>query len=146
MLTNYPGSGGFTKGSEIRGPIMAFPVGVVTIRGFPVSELLDYGVDYVPPPPKPGTVKTPAAGSADAKAGANGETPAKLDAASVATFKFHLQKAKDGDVGSQFRVAQLYLEGKGTQRDTNQAIVWFKKAKEQGNDEAANELKNLESP
>ncbi len=141
ILTNYPGSGGFTKGSEIRGPIMAFPVGVVKVGSFAALELLDYGTEYVPPPPKLGTVKAPAGGASATKTAENADC--KLDATSVATFKFHLQKARDGIAGSQFRVAQLYLQGIGTQRDTNQAIVWFKKAKEQGNDEAASELKNL---
>lgn len=141
VLTNYPGSGGFTKGSEIRGPVLAFPVGVVNMGGYRTPlELLDYGSDYVPPPPKPGAVKA-AVASTDTKTAENPDC--KLDPTSVATFKFHLQKAKDGIAGSQFRVAQLYLQGIGTQRDTNQAIVWLKKAKEQGNDEAGTELTNL---
>ncbi len=135
-LKNYPGAAGFRPGDEIHGPIAAMPTGAE----YRNVQIYDYGTDYTPPPPKGGTTpvsKTTAtgAGTADTK---------KLDPGAVTTFKFHLQKARDGDVGSQVRVAQLYLEGKGTQQDTNQAKIWLEKAKAQGSEEASGMLKDLE--
>jgi hypothetical protein len=138
-LKNYPGAGGFKPGDEIHGPIMAMP----TTEIYRAASVYDYGIDYFPKvaPPKP-------PGPNDPKGpGTIGDPPKKVDATAAATFKFHLQKAESGDVGSQFRVAQLYLEGKGVPPSTNQAIVWFEKVKAQGiapySEDAASELKSL---
>ncbi len=154
-LINYPGTGGFKGGDEIHGPIMAMPTGTTKVlitwapteldlryasgRGWVDLPLYDYGTDFTPAT-SPVKVKT-AAGDTNSASSTGGAK--KPDAAAVATFKFHLQKAMAGEVGSQYRVGQLYLEGKGVEQNTKQAIMWFEKAKAQGNEEAAAELITL---
>ena len=98
------------------------------------GPLYDYGTDYVPPP-----VKLTPEQAAAARAAAEKQS----DAATEATFKFHMALAQDGNAGSQFRLGQLYLEGKGCAANTNEAKAWFEKAAAQGNGEAKAQLKLL---
>lgn len=44
--------------------------------------------------------------------------------------------ADQGDAGAQYELATLYAEGRGVVRDSNLAILWGRKAAEQGNVEA----------
>jgi len=70
----------------------------------------------------------------------------KKAAADKATFKFHSDQAKVGNIGSMVRLGQLYLAGQGCQADTNEARIWFQRAADQGNAEAAQALKSLSPP
>jgi len=129
VLTNYPSARGFKRGDIIEGPIMAMRVGT---QG--AMAIMDYGTDYTPPAKKPAPQDATTANKPPEK---------RADPAAAATFRFHEDRALAGNAGSQFRLAQLYLEGKGCERDTNQAKMWFRKAADQGNDEAAAELRRL---
>ena len=60
-----------------------------------------------------------------------------------AAFAFHLEKAELGNESSQLRLAQLYLKGKGCERDTNQAKIWLEKSAAQGNEEAQREIEKF---
>jgi hypothetical protein len=70
----------------------------------------------------------------------------RKSAADEATFKFHLEKAEAGSDASQYRIGQLYLEGIGCDRDTNQARAWFEKAAAAGNQDATTALSLLPRP
>lgn len=146
-ITNYPSANAFTRGSVIRGPILLMRVGNVRV---PVSEtetgtetttryvnvpLYDYGTDYVPPP------KVLTAKEAEQLKASSQKAS---ESAAVATFNFHQRQALAGNAGSQFRLGQLYLEGKGCSSNTNEARVWFRKAAAQGNEDAIAQLKLLE--
>ncbi len=76
------------------------------------------------------------------------ETPATTStgpsATDIAAFKFHLQQARAGNVGSQLRVAQFYLEGKGCAANTNEAKIWLQKAADQGDGDAKQMLQDLQ--
>ena len=98
---------------------------------------LEYGRPCAAPPtPPPDPAEVAAAKAASER---------KQSEADTATFKFHERQARAGNAGSQYRLGQLYLEGKGVNADTNQAKIWFKKAADQGDEEAAGELKLLET-
>ncbi len=125
--------------------LYAIPDGIEkydTVGGYSRSlHKLEYGKPCAAPPVKQPSAAEIAAQAAAAKAAAE----KKQSDADKATFKFHHDRALAGDAGSQFRLGQLYLEGKGVNVDTNEAKAWFKKASNQGNEEAATELKRLDS-
>jgi hypothetical protein len=120
-IVQSPGAGTETQVSTLTDKLVTF-------------ELYDYGELYVPP----ARAQTP-----EEAAAAKAQAAKKGQAAAVATFKFHQDQALAGNAGSQLRLGQLYLEGKGVERDTHQAQVWFEKAAAQGNAEAAAELRRL---
>lgn len=47
-------------------------------------------------------------------------------------FARFLEMARRGSTDAQRRVAQMYVEGKGTPRDYSQAINWYRKSAEKG--------------
>jgi len=51
--------------------------------------------------------------------------------------------AKEGDPKAQFNVGLIYANGKGVAKDNYQAMVWYKKAAEQGNTAAQYNLAKL---
>jgi len=51
--------------------------------------------------------------------------------------------AKDGDPKAQFNVGLIYANGKGVNKDSYQAMEWYKKAAEQGNSAAQYNLAKL---
>jgi TPR repeat protein len=51
--------------------------------------------------------------------------------------------AKEGDPKAQFNVGLIYANGKGVNKDTYQAMEWYKKAAEQGNTAAQYNLAKL---
>jgi len=51
--------------------------------------------------------------------------------------------AKKGDPKAQFNVGLIYAKGKGVNKDTYQAMEWYKKAAEQGNTAAQYNLAKL---
>ena len=51
--------------------------------------------------------------------------------------------AKEGDPKAQFNVGLIYANGKGVNKDSYQAMVWYKKAAEQGNTAAQYNLAKL---
>jgi TPR repeat protein len=51
--------------------------------------------------------------------------------------------AKEGDSKAQFNVGLIYANGKGVNKDTYQAMEWYKKAAEQGNTAAQYNLAKL---
>jgi hypothetical protein len=86
-------------------------------------EMWDYGLPdrgrvVEAPPPNP-------AAEADKKA-----------KQAAAVFEFYRAGAEGGDAGSQFRLGELYRDGKGVDRDVTKACLWFRKAAAQG-DKAA---------
>ncbi len=87
-----------------------------------------------------GMAAAPVAGQKAAAAVVESKAPSATD---VATFKFHSRQAAAGNVGSMYRLGQLYLEGKGCDTNTNQAKIWFQKAADQGNAEAKQALEDL---
>jgi len=51
--------------------------------------------------------------------------------------------AKEGDAKAQFNVGLIYANGKGVNRDSYQAMEWYKKAADQGNTAAQYNLAKL---
>ena len=54
-----------------------------------------------------------------------------------------LLAAKEGSQWGQLNLAQMFQDGQGTDKDTQQAIYWYQKAAAQGNRKAKIELKDL---
>jgi TPR repeat protein len=79
----------------------------------------------------------------DTKAAAEIKSAERRRATEAATFKFHYERAGAGNLGSQFRLGQLYLTGLGCARDTNAARMWLQKAADGGSADAASELRKL---
>src|SRR5580658_7274808 len=50
------------------------------------------------------------------------------------------EAAENGEAPAQFALGRLYLDGRGTQQDYAQALVWLGKAASQGNPGAEYEL------
>lgn len=48
---------------------------------------------------------------------------------------WYLKAAQSGVAEAQVRLAELYAEGQGVEQDEEEALVWFGKAAEQGDDE-----------
>jgi hypothetical protein len=153
VVTNFPAAGRYKTGDVIQPPIIAMRVGSAMLDSGERSvytsssgyhstysssafqhDLYDCGAEYVPPARE----LTP-----EEAAAAKAAVEKRSEAAALATFKFHLEKATEGSAASQLRLGQLYLQGKGTACDTNQARVWFQRAADQGNEEAATELRQL---
>ena len=53
------------------------------------------------------------------------------------------KSAEQGDMASQFRLAQRYEAGKDVDRDINKAADWYRKAARQGHQKAQTNLGNL---
>jgi TPR repeat protein len=64
--------------------------------------------------------------------------------ADEATFKFNHDRALSGNLESMYRLAQLYIEGIGCDRDTNAAIGWLRAAASVGHPEASALLSRLQ--
>ncbi len=54
----------------------------------------------------------------------------------VKYFNDKMDKANQGDAMAMFSVGQLYERGRGTKQDTMQAVMWYERATENGNDYA----------
>jgi TPR repeat protein len=52
-------------------------------------------------------------------------------------------QATNGDAGSQFDLAEHYLNGQGCETNHAKAIYWLTQSANQGNTEASNKLVNL---
>lgn len=44
-----------------------------------------------------------------------------------------LARANSGDASAQVQLGEAYADGKGVERDTQQAVAWYRKAADQGN-------------
>lgn len=51
----------------------------------------------------------------------------------ISKLKWYQKAADQGDAQGQTLLGFLYLQGKGVQRDYQQALKWFQKSGEQGN-------------
>mgnify|MGYP001281591420 CR=1 FL=1 len=51
--------------------------------------------------------------------------------------------AESGDPFSQMQLAELYSVGRGVPMDANESMRWVRKAAEQGNEEARNNLAQM---
>ena len=58
-------------------------------------------------------------------------------------FDFQLKVAKMGSLSGQFRVAEMYEEGRGVDRDLQKALEWYEKASLQGHKEAARRIEAI---
>lgn len=61
----------------------------------------------------------------------------------TSTFNMTLEQAKAGDVESQCYLGFLYYHGNGVQKNVSEAVKWYKKAAEQGMEDAKEKLKIL---
>ncbi len=48
--------------------------------------------------------------------------------------------AEQGNVSAQFNLADMYSNGRGIAKDDQQAVMWYRKAAEQGNVDLANKM------
>ncbi len=55
-------------------------------------------------------------------------------------FKELLYLAENGDIAQQYKIGDMYLDGKGISKDINKAIYWYKKSASQGNVDSQNAL------
>src|ERR1700722_12252756 len=58
-------------------------------------------------------------------------------------FNETMKAAQDGDTDAQNKLASLYHNGKGTERNVEEAFYWYQKAVENGNTDAQNNLASL---
>lgn len=68
-------------------------------------------------------------------AGARGSEPSIADFWAD-KFNASMKLAEQGDAEAQYTVANMYERGKGTAADSEQALVWYRKAAEKGLDKA----------
>ncbi len=54
-----------------------------------------------------------------------------------------IDKAEKGDAEAQNSVGNAYRDGDGVEQDLKKALVWYKKAAEQGNEKAIEALERL---
>ena len=59
------------------------------------------------------------------------------------TFELYQKAANLGNDMAQFNLATMYEYGDGIKKDMNQAIYWYKKSAEQGDEDAQNKLQEL---
>lgn len=62
------------------------------------------------------------------------------------TFEQHQKEAEQGDAVAQYNLALSYYDGERVAKDEKQAIDWFKKAAEQGHDDASIQFRCLLLP
>ena len=78
------------------------------------------------------------------KAARQGNTRAvsRLDLmqANQASFLSELQRAEQGNAGSQYNIGNMFTKGNGTNMDLKQALGWYEKAASQGHIKAAYKL------
>ncbi len=67
----------------------------------------------------------------------------KIGATASQAFHWYQTAAENGHAKAQFKLGRCYEKEKGTNKDQEKAIYWYKKAKEQGIDEAGAFLENL---
>ena len=65
-----------------------------------------------------------------------------LSAASVAEKKL-IAAAEKGDAKAQFHLGECYYKGDGVGQDYKQAVYWWRKAADQGDEDAKNNLRRL---
>jgi TPR repeat protein len=58
-------------------------------------------------------------------------------------FALYQHLAEHGDARAQYRLGYMYYQGWGVDKDHTQAIYWYKKAADQGDDAAKQSLKEL---
>lgn len=61
-------------------------------------------------------------------------------------LSYYTMAACSGHVDAQFKLAQIYHKGGFIQKDFNKASSWYKKAAEQGHEEAKDGLEELNRP
>jgi len=66
--------------------------------------------------------------------------PAGAAAQDIEAFRKKLKAARQGDVDSQYEVAQMYRLGNGVVQDKAEAVWWYRKAADQGHAEAQSDL------
>ncbi len=59
-------------------------------------------------------------------------------------FRDYQQEAEEGDGEAQYNLGNCYLNGEGCTQDRAKAVAWFRKAAEQGNEDAKAALAELE--
>ena len=64
----------------------------------------------------------------------------EIEMRNIIEFNSSLDLAKQGDSTAQYNLARCYYFGSGTEKDTEKAVEWYKKAAEQGNASAQLEL------
>lgn len=65
------------------------------------------------------------------------------DSVQNSLYHFQLKMAQKGNPDAEFLVGQMNEEGRGTPKNIDQAIVWYKKAAANGNTQASKRLKAL---
>ncbi len=58
-------------------------------------------------------------------------------------FAEKCQQAEQGNIGAQIDLGIMYQYGKGVAKDETKAVYWYRKAAEQGNEDAKDALKGL---
>lgn len=60
-------------------------------------------------------------------------------------FKFQTKMAEMGNVRAQFILGEMYEEGRGVQKNRVKAIEWYRKAKSNGNKDAAGRITKIQT-
>jgi|GEM_PF-4289085 len=63
---------------------------------------------------------------------------------SAGVFRFQIKLAEQGNPEAQYKVGEMYEQGKGVPKDMDKAKEWFKKAAKQGHRKANYKLLYLE--
>jgi hypothetical protein len=134
VVTNFPYVVADGDNIKFLAYYMVKEVGTVVLtnhaaRNHDAFHKYDYG-KVCPPPPE--WVAAVAAKAAKAK-----------ETAAAAILKLDQEKAAEGSALYQYRLGRRYLTGNGVEMDLLKAHELFKKAADQGNEEAAAELRNL---
>ena len=58
-------------------------------------------------------------------------------------FEYYLKAARQGDALAQYNLGICYDNGYGVEKDLSEAVIWFRKAANQGHAEAQNMLRKL---
>lgn len=61
------------------------------------------------------------------------------------SFRWHFEKAQEGDRRAQYEVGQAFLNGRGTYQSEAEARIWFQRASDQGLAKATQKLFELDS-
>lgn len=61
-------------------------------------------------------------------------------------FVYQSKMANYGNADAQFRLGEMYEEGRGTAKDIDKALAWYRKAAEQGNLAARSKIEQLKNP
>lgn len=59
-------------------------------------------------------------------------------------FSEHLDDAEAGDIDARYEVGIMYLKGQGVEQDRNKAMMWLRRAADEGNQAAASKLQRIQ--